>query len=354
MHDVDRLRSLLDGIPTVDEAVRRAGLEHHALLAKPVGALGRLEELGAQLAAVAGAVPPPVPARPAVVVFAADHGVHAEGVSPWPQAVTALMVRTFTAGGAAVNALADVLGATVVVVDVGVAERALLPEGIIDRRVAGVTANLRVEPAMTRADAIGAVLAGCDAAHAAIEAGADLLVGGEMGIGNTTAAAAVIAACTGADAAAVTGRGTGIDDETLARKVEVVRDALRRSGPPTDPIDVLAALGGHEIGALAGFYVAAAAARTPVVVDGVIALAGACIAAALAPAAVGAMVAGHRSTEPAASLALGHLGLDPILDLGMRLGEGSGALLAVPVIRAAAAVLGRMATLADVVGSAPA
>ncbi len=353
MTDADRLRPLLEGVPVVDDTVRRAALDRHALLAKPAGALGRLEELGARLAAVAGVVPPPVPERPAVVVFAADHGVHVEGVSPWPQAVTALMVRTFVDGGAAVNALAGVLGATVAVVDVGVAERSLLPDGVEDRRVAGVTANLRVSPAMSRADAVASVLVGAETAASTIAAGADLLVGGEMGIGNTTAAAAVIAACTGADAEAVTGRGTGIDDETLARKVDVVRDALRRSGPPTDPLAILAELGGHEIGALAGFYLGAAAARVPVVVDGVIALAAACIAAGLAPASVGAMVAGHRSTEPAATLALDHLCLAPVLDLGMRLGEGSGALLAVPVIRAAAAVLGRMATLADVVGPPP-
>lgn len=353
MTDADRLLALRRAIPVADEAARRAAFDRHGLLAKPAGSLGRLEDLGAQLAAVAGAVPPPLPERPAVVVFAADHGVHDEGVSPWPQAVTALMVRTFRSGGAAVNALAEVVGATVAVIDVGVAERALLPADVDDRRVAGVTANLRTGPAMSRTDAIAALLVGADVAAATIAGGADLLVGGEMGIGNTTAAAAVIAACTGAPAEAVTGRGTGIDDATLQRKIGVVADALLRSGPPADPVDVLAELGGHEIAALAGFYLAGAAARVPVVVDGVIALAGACIAGGLAPPVVGSMIAGHRSTEPAATLALAHLGLEPVLDLGMRLGEGSGALLAVPVIRSAAAVLGRMAALQDVVGPAP-
>ena len=316
----------------------------HDRLAKPRGALGRLEAVGIRLAAIAGSCPPPVPEPVVVAVFAGDHGVLAEGVTPWPQEVTAQMVAAFCAGGAAVNVLARHAGARVVVVDVGVAGDLTPAPGLLLRKVRRGTANLAAGPAMTVDDAVRALDVGVAVAADAVAGGVRCLVTGDMGIGNTTASAALIAALTGRPAAEVTGRGTGIDDSTFLRKIRIVEAAALRA-PDTGPLDVLAALGGLEIAALAGFIVGGAAARVPVVVDGVVALAGAVVAAALAPGCVDFCVAGHRSTEPGASAALEHLGLDPLIDLGMRLGEGTGALLAVPLVQAAAKVLREMATL---------
>jgi nicotinate-nucleotide--dimethylbenzimidazole phosphoribosyltransferase len=327
-----------------DEAAAVAAREHHARLTKPAGALGRLEPLGAQLAAIAGVVPPPVPAPAAVAVFAGDHGVLAQGVTLWPKEVTAQMVTNFLAGGAAINVLASVAGATVTVVDVGVDGDLTPAPGLRQAKVRRGTADLAVRPAMTPDEVRAALDVGAAVAADLVGGGAQCLVTGDMGIGNTTPAAAVIAAFTGRSAPDVTGRGTGIDDATLARKVAAVEAGLARLAPDAGPVDVLAEVGGLEIAALAGFVVGGAAARTPVVVDGVIALAGACVAAALAPDVIGYCVAGHRSTEPGASAALDHLGLEPLLDLGLRLGEGTGACLALPLLVAAARVLGEMAT----------
>ena len=337
-----------------DEAVDRltpldagAGAEAAALqdrLAKPRGALGRLETVGIQLAGIAGACPPPVPAPATVAVFAGDHGVLVEGVTPWPQEVTAQMVAAFCAGGAAVNVLARHAGAEVVVVDVGVAADLAPAPGLLQRKVRHGTANLLWGSAMSVDEARQALDVGAGVAAEAVAAGARCLVTGDMGIGNTTASAALIAALTGRPPADVTGRGTGIDDATFIRKILVVEAAAYRARGRR-PLDVLASVGGLEIAAIAGFIVAGAAARVPVVVDGVIALAGLLAAAALAPACVDYCIAGHRSTEPGATAALDHLGLEPLLDLGMRLGEGTGAVLAVPLVQAAAKVLGEMATL---------
>ena len=327
-----------------DDAAFRAAMEHHARLTKPAGALGRLEPLGAQLAAMSGLMPPPVPAPAAVAVFAGDHGVLAQGVTPWPKEVTAQMVANFLSGGAAINVLAATVGASVTVVDVGVDAELTAAPGLRLAKVRRGTADLAVGPAMTVAEALAALDVGAAVAADLVATGARCLVTGDMGIGNTTPSAAVIAALTGRPAADVTGRGTGIDDATLARKVVAVTAGLARVGAEATPVDVLAEVGGLEIAAIAGFVVGAAAARTPVVVDGVIALAGACVAAAIAPAVVGYCVAGHRSTEPGASAALEHLGLEPLLDLGLRLGEGTGACLAVPLLVAAARVLSEMAT----------
>jgi nicotinate-nucleotide--dimethylbenzimidazole phosphoribosyltransferase len=298
------------------------------------------------LAGIAGACPPPIPAPAAVAVFAADHGVVAEGVTPWPQEVTAQMVANFCRGGAAINALARQVGASVTVVDVGVAgELGDLP-GLRRRRVAPGSANLACGPAMSVDQATAAVEVGVDLALELVADGACILVTGDMGIGNTTAAAALIAALTGRPPEEVTGRGTGIDDAALAHKVGVVEQALERhAGAIADgPLPTLAALGGLEIAALAGFVVGGASARVPVLVDGVIADAAALVAAALVPDVVASCIAGHRSPEPGAAAALEHLRLQPVLDLGMRLGEGTGACLAVPVVQAAARVLHEMAT----------
>ena len=316
-------------------------------LTKPRGALGRLEATGVRLAAIAGACPPPLPRPAAVAVFAADHGVVDEGVTAWPREVTAQMVANFAGGGAAINVLAAQMGASVVVVDVGVATP--LPPGCeVDRRVvrAGGTANLARGPAMTVDECRAALDVGAAVAAELVDGGAKVLVTGEMGIGNTTAAAALIAAFTGRPAAAVTGRGAGVDDAGWARKVAVVEGALRRhAGAVAEgPVATLAALGGLEIAALAGFVVGGAAAGVPVVVDGVIAGAALLAAERLVPGAAARCLAGHRSVEPGATAVLDELGMEPLLDLGLRLGEGTGACLALPVVEAAARVLGEMAT----------
>jgi nicotinate-nucleotide--dimethylbenzimidazole phosphoribosyltransferase len=314
-------------------------------LAKPRGALGRLETIGIRLAAIAGACPPPIPEPVVVAVFAGDHGVLDEGVTPWPQEVTAQMVAAFGAGAAAINVLARQVGARVLVVDVGVASDLPPAPGLLHRKVRPGTANLAKGPAMTLDDARRALDVGASVAAEAVADGARCLVTGDMGIGNTTPSAAVIAAVTARSAADVTGRGTGIDDATHLRKTALVEEAVARLGAEADPLTVLASVGGLEIAALTGFLVGGAAARVPVVVDGVIALAGLVVAAALAPGCVDYCIAGHRSTEPGATAVLEHLGLTPVLDLGLRLGEGTGACLAVPVVQAAARILGEMATL---------
>jgi nicotinate-nucleotide--dimethylbenzimidazole phosphoribosyltransferase len=322
-----------------------AARDLHGRLTKPAGSLGYLEELSVRLAGLAGTCPPPIPQPAAVAVFAGDHGVHAQGVTPWPQEVTAQMVGNFLAGGAVVNAFARQVAATVTVVDVAVAAALEPAPGLIAASVRKGTADFTVGPALRRDEAQQAVETGIAVAERLVTAGAGILVASDMGIANTTPAAALIAAFTGAEPSRVTGRGTGVDDETLACKTGVVAAALARHRPdPGDPLGVLAAVGGGEHAAIAGFMLGAAAHRVPVVVDGVIAVSGALAAAAFAPDAVGAMVAGHRSAEPGASVALAHLGLTPLVDLGLRLGEGTGAVLALPIVAAAVRVLHDVAT----------
>jgi len=314
-------------------------------LTKPAGALGRLEEVSVQLAGLAGVCPPPLPEPATVAVFAADHGVHRQGVTPWPQEVTAQMVANFLAGGAAANVLATQVGATVQVVDVGVAAELPAAPGLLARKVAPGTADMTGDPAMSRDQAVAAVGVGIAVAAELIAAGTRILLTGDMGIANTTASAALIAACTGADPATVTGRGTGIDDAMLAHKVDVVRRALALHRPdPADPIGVLAAVGGFEHAALAGYILGGAASRVPVLLDGVIAGSAALIAQRLCPDALAACIAGHRSAEPGHTVALEHLGLRPLIDLDLRLGEGTGALLALPIVQGAARTLRDMAT----------
>ncbi len=319
--------------------------ERQETLTKPPGSLGVLESVSVQLAGIAGECPPPLPEPAVVAVFAADHGVHAQGVTPWPQEVTAQMVANFLASGAVVNAVAAQAGAEVCVVDVGVAAELPAAPGLLPRKVRAGTADMTAGPAMSRAEAERAVETGIETARDLVAAGNRCLLTGDMGIANTTASAALIAVFTGADPAEVTGRGTGIDDPTLARKVDVVRRALERHRPdPADPLGVLAAVGGLEHAALAGFILGGAALRVPVILDGVIACAAALAARAFAPDVTAALIAGHLSTEPGARRALAALGLRPLLDLELRLGEGSGAALALPVVTAAARVLRDVAT----------
>ncbi len=343
-----QITDLAAGIVPVDEAAAAQARRRHDGLVKPPGSLGRVEQLGAQLAAIAGRCPPPVPAEPAVVVAVGDHGVHAQGITPWPQEITAAMVGVFCEGRAAVNAIAATVGARVAVLDVGVAGEVARHPRVRRSRVRDGTADLSQGPAMTRAQAARAVLAGAGLAEELVSSGVDLLVTGEMGIANTTAAACLIAAFTGASPAAVTGPGAGAGAEMLARKTALVTAALARHAPdPADPIGVLAAVGGLEHAALAGVILSGAADRLPVVLDGVSAAASALAATALCPPAPGYLVAGHLSTEPGASVALDHLNLRPLLDLGLRLGEGTGALLAIPILTAAARLLTDMAPIAD-------
>lgn len=327
-----------------DVSAAQLAEEHLGRLTKPPGSLGELERIGVRLAAIAGACPPPIPQPATIAVFAADHGVVEEGVTPWPQEVTTQMVANFLAGGAAINVLARQVGAAVVVVDVGVASELPPSPGLLAHKVRPGTRNLRREDAMTPEEAERALDAGASVASRLAAEGSRCLVTGDMGIGNTTASAAVIAALTGSEPREVTGRGTGIDDATLATKVGVIEDALERLGPRRSPLEVLAAVGGLEIAALAGFVAGAAAARLPVIVDGVIAQAGLLVAAALCPPCLDHAFVGHRSTEPGSAAVLDHLGARPVLDLGLRLGEGTGAALAVPIVQAAARVLGEMAT----------
>jgi len=330
----------------VDVAAAAAADARQLTLTKPPGALAELEVLASRLAAVAGAAPPPVPEPAALAVFAGDHGVLEAGVSPWPREVTAQMVANVATGGAAVSVLARQAGVAVSVVDVGVATP--IPGGapVVAATVAPGTADLSRGPAMTVAQARAALDVGARHALDLVAGGARLLVTGDMGIGNTTPSAALVALLAGRTAEAVTGRGTGIDDPTLARKVAVVEAAVDRARQAghLDGLHALAEVGGFEHAALAGFVIGGAAARVPVVVDGVIALSALLVAESLVPAVAPYVIAGHRSAEPGATAVLDHLGLRPLLDLGLRLGEGSGAVLAVPIVQAAARLLAEMAT----------
>jgi nicotinate-nucleotide--dimethylbenzimidazole phosphoribosyltransferase len=339
------LETTIEAIRPADEAAMTAARELQARLTKPAGSLGALEELSVRLAGLAGVCPPPMPEPATVAVFAGDHGVHAQGVSPWPQEVTAQMVANFVAGGAVVNAFARQAGAEVMVIDIGVSIPLHGGPNLLDANVRRGTRDMTAEAALTRDEARSAVEVGIAVADQLVAAGAKCLLTGDMGIANTTPAAALTAVFTGAGPAAVTGRGTGIDDTMLGHKTAVIAAALDRHAPDrTDPLGVLAAVGGLEHAALTGFILGAAAHRVPVIVDGVIAASAALAAAAFAPDAVAAMIAGHRSAEPGASVALAHLGLEPLIDLGMRLGEGSGAVLALPVVASAVRVLHEVAT----------
>jgi nicotinate-nucleotide--dimethylbenzimidazole phosphoribosyltransferase len=342
---VDLLDEVLAAIGPLDQAAMAAARARQDLMTKPRGSLGELEEVSVRLAGLAGSCPPPMPEPATVAVFAADHGVHAQGVTPWPQEVTAQMVANFLAGGAVVNAFAAQTGARVVVVDVGVCAELAPAGGLIPRKVAAGTADFTAGPALTREQALAAITVGAEIASDLVVAGNRCLVTGDMGIANTTASAALVCAFTGRDPAEMTGYGTGIDSVTYARKVSAVRRGLARHQPDrADPVGVLAAFGGLEHAALAGFILSAAALRVPVILDGVIAGAGALAAAALAPAAVEGCIAGHCSVEPGHAATLDHLGLRPLVDLGLRLGEGTGALLALPIVQSAVRALRDVAT----------
>jgi nicotinate-nucleotide--dimethylbenzimidazole phosphoribosyltransferase len=312
------------------------------LKTKPRGSLGGLERLAVRIAGIQRTATPSL-GTPVVVVCAADHGVAAEGVSAFPSSVTAQMVANYAAGGAAVSVLARRAGARLVVVDCGVAEPLPVP-GVLDRRLGAGTANMLHGPAMTREQAIAALETGIALATEELD-GAGCVALGEMGIGNSTAAAALTCALAGATPEQACGRGTGLDDEGLARKRDVVTRALEAHATVgADPVDVLAAVGGFELGVLAGIALGAAGRNVPVVIDGYPSSAAVLVAAALAPALTGSLIAAHRSTEPGHALVLEKLGLHPLLDLELRLGEGSGAALVLPLLGASLAILDEMAT----------
>jgi nicotinate-nucleotide--dimethylbenzimidazole phosphoribosyltransferase len=331
-----------------DDVAATAARDRQKSLTKPPGSLGRLEDLSAWVAACQGVCPPRQFERTRVVVFAGDHGVTASGVSAFPPEVTAQMVANFDAGGAAVNVLAGVAGAGVRVVDIAVDCDEPLTPAIGAHKVRRSSRNLAVEDPLTADEVRAAVQAGKQIADEEVDAGADLLIAGDMGIGNTTAATTLVAVITGTEPVAAVGRGTGIDDAGWMRKTTAVRDAMYRARHHAgDPMALLQTCGGADLAAMAGFCAQAAVRRTPLLLDGVVVTAAALVADLLAPGARQWWQAGHRSTEPAHSLALARLDLEPIVDLKMRLGEGTGALVAVPIVRAAVATLASMATFGE-------
>ena len=331
-----------------DDVAATAARDRQKSLTKPPGSLGRLEDLSVWVAACQGVCPPRQFERTRVVVFAGDHGVTASGVSAYPPEVTAQMVANFDAGGAAVNVLAGVAGAGVRVVDIAVDCDEPLTPAIGTHKVRRSSRNLAVEDPLTADEVRAAVQAGKQIADEEVDAGADLLIVGDMGIGNTTAATTLVAVITGTEPVAAVGRGTGIDDAGWMRKTTAVRDAMYRARHHAgDPMALLQTCGGADLAAMAGFCAQAAVRRTPVLLDGVVVTAAALVADRLAPGARQWWQAGHRSTEPAHSLALARLDLEPIVDLKMRLGEGTGALVAVPIVRAAVATLASMATFGE-------
>ncbi len=332
-----------------DAATAAAAAERLAGLATPAGALGRLGDLAVWISAVQGSVPPAPLTDVRLVIFAGDHGVAAHGVSAYPPAITAAMVRTFVMGRAGVSALAAAHGVHVRVLDLGVDDDLEgVPADVTARKVRRGSGAIHVEDALTADETARAIAVGREVALAEIAAGAQLLLSGDMGIGNTTPAAAMVAAALGLPAREVVGRGTGIDDETLVLKERVVQAALDRAGSRLEsPFETLQAVGSADLAATVGYLVQAAESGVPVLLDGLMSVACALTADRMAPGCAAWFAAGHRSTEPAQSLALEKLGLEPVLDLGLRLGEGSGAVAAVPVLRSAVALLRDVALLAD-------
>jgi len=356
---LDDTLATIAGLGGLDEAAMAGARDHLDRLTKPPGSLGRLEELAIDLAGITGQ-PFPTMARRAIVVAAGDHGVARRGVSAYPSDVTAQMLANFVGGGAAINVLAEAVGASLTVVDVGVAGplAAVLPGDergghLVRARVRAGTADMTEGPAMTRGEALRSIEVGVEVMAGLRASGVELVGTGEMGIGNTTAASAIVAVLTGATPSAVTGRGTGIDDATHRHKIAVIEQAIARNVPdPADPIGVLAAVGGLEIGALVGVILGAVAGRVPVVLDGFITGAAALLAAGLAPTA-GRVIAAHRSVEPGPAIVLDRLGLRPLLDLDLRLGEGTGAALAIGLIDAAIRLRDGMATFDSAAVSGP-
>lgn len=343
----DLLKETIEKIGPPDKEAMAAAQARQDTLTKPQGSLGRLEGLSIQIAGIQRRPVPQINHK-AIITMAGDHGVVTEKVGNWPQDVTAEMVLNFLNGGAGINVLSRQIGARVVVVDMGVAGELPPDPGLLSRKIARGTQNIATGPAMTADQALKAIEAGIEIVTSEIARGLDIVGTGDMGIGNTTPSAAICAAFTGRSAAEVTGRGTGITDEQLEHKIEVIERALQTNRPdPTSPLEVLAKVGGFEIGGLAGVILGAAANRIPVVIDGFISGAAALVAAALAPDLKAYLIAAHMSAEKGHRIMLDHLGLKPVLDLDMRLGEGTGAALAIAISEASVRILAEMATFGE-------
>ena len=343
-----KLTEIIKQIRPLDQVSMQAARERQNQLTKPAGSLGRLEELSIQLAGIQRRAMPGIKDK-AVIVMAGDHGVTAEGVSAYPQEVTPQMVLNFLGGGAAINVLARHAGARVVVVDMGVANDIPSADAnLIRRRVGPGTMNLAQGPAMKREQAEESIQSGIEVALAEISKGADILGTGDMGIGNTTPSAAIACALMNVAAEKIAGRGTGVDDDGLKRKISVIENALAVNKPnPKDGLDVLSKVGGFEIGGLAGVMIGAASKHVPVMVDGFISTAAAMIAVTLAPECRQYLIAAHRSKENGHALMLEWLGIKPLLDFDLRLGEGTGAALGISMAEAACKVLSEMATFGE-------
>jgi nicotinate-nucleotide--dimethylbenzimidazole phosphoribosyltransferase len=347
MSESELLSSTFKMIRHLDETAMAQAQARQDRLTKPEGSLGQLEELSVQLAGIQGR-PIPRITHKAIITMAADHGVVTEGVSAYPQAVTAQMVQNFLSGGAGIDVIGRCVGAEIIVVDMGVAGELAPHPRLLSMKVSRGTSNMASGPAMTQAEAIRAVETGIEIVNTQIPEDLSIVGTGDMGIGNTTASSAICAVMTGKPVAEVTGRGTGLADRQLSHKIEVIEKALAVNHPdPSQPLDVLAKVGGFEIGGLAGVMLAAAARRMPVVIDGFISGAAALIATALSPELRGFLIPAHVSAEPGHRLLLRHMGLRPLLDLDMRLGEGTGAALGIFLAETAARLLAEMATFTE-------
>ena len=343
----DILVKTIADIKPPDKPSMVKAIERQDSLTKPAGSLGRLEALSVQIAGIQGKALPEIKQK-AVIVMAADHGVAARGTSAYPQEVTAEMVLNFLHGGAAINIISRQVGARVVIVDMGVAAKLEVNPGLISRRIAPGTQDMSKGPAMTTEQAKQALEAGIEIVTAEIRKGLDIVGTGDMGIGNTTASSAICAVMTGKTAAEVTGRGTGLDEKQLQHKIAIINESIALNKPEASkPLEVLAKVGGFEIGGLAGVILGAAANRVPVVIDGFISGAAALIAAGICPQSKDYMIAGHCSVEPGHRIMLQHLGLKPLLDLEMRLGEGTGGALAMSLAETSVRILSEMATFAE-------
>jgi nicotinate-nucleotide--dimethylbenzimidazole phosphoribosyltransferase len=342
-----RLLETIDKIKPLDKRAMAEAQTRQDQLTKPQGSLGRLEEFSIQLAGIQGK-PIPQIRHKAIITMAGDHGVVAEGVSAYPQEVTTQMVYNFLSGGAGINVIARQVGARIIVVDMGVASELTANPQLLPRKVAPGTQNMSLGPAMTNEQAIKAIETGIEIVATEAAKGLDIVGSGDMGIGNTTPSSAICTVMTGRPLVEVTGRGTGINDEQWLHKVEVIERALAANHPDSEqPLGVLAKVGGFEIGGLVGVMLAAAAHRIPVVIDGFISGAAALLAVALSPGLKDFLIAAHVSVEPGHRLLLKYLGLKPLLDLGMRLGEGTGAALGISLSETAARILAEMSTFAE-------
>jgi nicotinate-nucleotide--dimethylbenzimidazole phosphoribosyltransferase len=344
---MDLLNKTIAGIKALDEKAMAKAKERQDQLTKPAGSLGRLEEISIKIAGVQGKGKPQIKNK-AMITMAGDHGVVDEKIGNWPREVTAQMVENFLHGGAGINVISKLVGARVVFVDMGIASDMKPDKQLIVKKVDYGTKNMCLGPAMTPAQAVKALENGIEVVNAEVKKGLDIVGTGDMGIGNTTASSAIFAALSGKTAAEVTGRGTGASDEQLKHKIDVIKRALAVNKPdPSNPLDVLAKVGGFEIGGLAGVILGAAANHIPVIIDGFISGAAALIAVALAPKCKDYIIAGHCSAEAGHKAMLDYLGLKPLLTLDMRLGEGTGAALALYLSEASAKTLTDMATFAE-------